>query len=101
MDVIMHAVNRIKLKSEPTLVCSVQANSPDLKIKNLDDAIMYAVKNNLNEVISVDFKQIQNSAFRIMKLDTVFQRSLSTNVGFYRCKATDVHTLQDIKKIKV
>ena len=99
MDVIVHAFNKIKKNSNPTLVCSIQANSPDLKTKDIDAAIEHLVKNNLNEVITTNRKKIQNSALRVMKVTSVYQRTLSTNVGFYQCEATDIHTIRDIKKI--
>ena len=35
-----------------------------------------------------------------MLYNTVFQRTLSTKVGFYKTNITDIHTMSDIKKLK-
>ena len=58
------------------------------------------IKNNLNEVISTDLDGIQNAALRVMKFETVFQKSLSTYCGFIITDTTDIHTLNDLKLLE-
>ncbi len=98
IDVIRHAVKNLKKK--PSLVISLQPNSPDILSSDLDRGIEKLIKHNLNEVISSDVNGIQNAAFRIMKYDTVFQESLSTYCGFVITDSNDIHTLSDLKKIE-
>lgn len=101
MDVIVHATKYIERKFfRPDLVVSLQANSPEIKTKDLDGVINHLIKYKRNEVISVDKNGNQNAAIRAMLYDTVFQRTLSTRVGFYKTNITDIHTIEDIKKLK-
>ena len=98
MDVIRHAVENIKNK--PSLVISLQANSPDIHSTDINRGIEKLIRNNLNEVISTDLNGIQNAALRIMKLETVFQKSLSTYCGFITTDTTDIHTKNDLKRLE-
>ena len=72
MDVIIHAVNEIKKFRRPTLISSIQANSPEISPKAIDDSIDQILKFNLNEVMSVDDNLNQNGAIRTMRYKTVF-----------------------------
>ena len=98
IDVIRHAVKNLKKK--PTLVISLQPNSPDILSSDLDRGIEKLIKYNLNEVISTDSDGVQNAAFRIMKYESVFQESLSTYCGFVITDSNDIHTINDLKKEK-
>lgn len=101
MDVITSAVKHIEKKFyKPDIVVSLQANSPEVKSAHLDNAILHLLKYKKQEVISVDKNFNQDSAIRVMKYKTVFQKSLSTNVGFVITNLKDIHTRKDIKKIK-
>ncbi len=101
MDVIAHATKYIERKFvKPDIIVSIQANSPEITYKDIDGAINHIIKFKRNEVISVDKNGNQNAAIRVMLYDTVFQRTLSTKVGMYKTNITDVHTIEDIKKLK-
>ena len=54
---------------------------------------------NLNEVISVDKNLNQDSAIRVMKFESLFQKSLSVHVGCVITNLVDVHKLKDIKTL--
>ena len=95
-DTTLHVFNNYY---EPNIVISLQANSPEIIGKDLDGAIDMLVKNNLNEVFSVDDNMIQNGAIRVMKAFYVMQKDLSTHCGVYVCNLTDVHYKKDLKKI--
>ena len=108
MEAIKHAVSNI-LKSnkftEPDIVISLQANSPSFLAKDLDNAINFFYKNlylkkPVCELISVGEDNLQNACFRIMTKKTVFQETLSTNVGIYFTRCHDVHTLEDVEIAK-
>ena len=98
IEVIKHAILRLKVK--PSLVISLQPNSPDILSTDLDRGIEKLIKFNLNEVISTNKKGIQNAAFRIMKYQTLFQKSLSTYCGFVITDTSDIHTLRDLKIVE-
>ena len=85
---------------KPDIVISLQANSPQITAKHLDDAIGVFLKYERDEVFSVDENLMQNAAFRIFKSDYVFQEDLSTNCGVFVCDLHDVHTVEDVKYIE-
>ena len=95
---IIHAVESLTYK--PDYVISVQANSPEMSAVDLDNAIEKFLKHNRSEIFSVDENLIQNAAFRIMKYEYVFQKSLSTCCGAYVTDYIDVHTLEDIEELE-
>ena len=98
MSVIRHAVEN--MKNKPSLVISLQANSPDIRTNDINRGLEKLIRNNLNEVISTDLDGIQNAALRVMKLETVFQKSLSTYCGFIITDTSDIHTLNDLKLLE-
>ena len=76
-----------KLKFKPEIIISLQANSPEIKVKHLDEAIKIFKKSSLIKeirAISVGKDNLQNAAFRIMSHSAVFQKSLSTNIIVYK-----------------
>ncbi len=99
MDVIIHAVNEIKKFRRPSLVLSIQANSPEINSRTIDESIDHLLKFNLNEVMSVDENLNQNGALRAMKYKTVFDKNLSTHFGIIKTNFTDIHTAEDLKSI--
>ena len=103
MVVIKHALLEIekKLGKKASLVASLQANSPEISSKDIDNSIMKLITNNLNEVISTDKNLNSNAAIRIMKRDTVFQNTLSTYLCCIKTNINDIHYKSDIKKIKI
>ena len=102
MDAIVHATSIISKFRTPTVVISLQANSPEIKTRDIDKAIKKLIDNeNLNEVISIDKKGNQNGALRVMKFSTVFQTKLSVYIGTIKTNTVDVHTIEDIQKIKI
>tara|TARA_B100000963_G_scaffold341155_1_gene340553 strand:+ start:1330 stop:1917 length:588 start_codon:yes stop_codon:yes gene_type:complete len=102
---IVHAVRNItkKNKFKSKIIISLQANSPEIKFKDLDKAIIFfknSFQNKKNkELISVGKNNLQNAAFRIMTYSAVFQRSLSTNICIYKKNYTDIHSMNDYKKV--
>ena len=99
MDAIIHAVNEIKKFRRPTIVVSIQANSPQIENIIIDEAIEKLVKFNLNEVVSVDHDLNQNGALRVMKYKTVFDKNLSTHFGVIKSNLLDIHTKEDLDKL--
>ena len=102
MDAVVHATSVIAKFRTPTIVISLQANSPEIKTSDIDKAIKKLIDNdNINEVISIDKKGNQNGALRVMKFSTVFQTKLSVYISTIKTNTVDVHTIDDVKKIKI
>ena len=102
---IVHAVKKIekKYKFKSEIIISLQANSPEIKTKHLDEAIKIFKKSFVNkknkELISVGKNNLQNAAFRIMNYSAVFQKSLSTNIIVYKKDYRDIHNRSDYLKV--
>lgn len=96
-EVIRHAAKTIK---ESDIWISLQANSPTIKSEYIDKGIETLLNYKRDEIISVDSNLMQNAAFRIFKNDYVFQKDLSTNCGVVVCDIEDIHTIEDVNKLK-
>ena len=103
--VIVHAVKLLvkKLKIRPKIIISLQPNSPEIKVKDLDKAIIFFskcfTKKKNKELITVGKDYMQNAAFRIMTYSAVFQKSLSTNICIFKTNYTDIHTKKEYIKV--
>lgn len=103
-DVIVYAVKFLQKRNyKPEIVVSLQANTPQFKFKDLDRAISFFkkkvfIESKIKEVISIGKDNLQNGAFRIMTLKTVFQKTLSTKVGVFFTDYIDIHTKKDYLK---
>ncbi len=100
MAAIRHAVQTISKKNKPSLVISLQANSPNIQTYEIDKAIDKLITNNLNEVISVDENYNQNGALRVMRYNSSLQKELSTHCGFIITNTNDLHTLKDVRLLE-
>lgn len=102
MEVIRHADQYLKQNNhiEPQIIVSVQANSPELNTKYIDQGIEMLTKNDLYEVISIGNDMIQNAAFRVIKQSCLYNTYLSAHLGAVSNECLDVHTIEDIKAIE-
>jgi glycosyltransferase involved in cell wall biosynthesis len=100
MEAIRHAVKHISKIKKPSIVISLQANSPDVKSYDIDKSIEKLINFNLNEVISTDENHNQNGTLRTMRYKTTFQEDLSTYCGFIVTNTSDIHTMQDLKNLE-
>ena len=104
-EVVVHAVKYLRKKNiTPSIVISLQANSPEFKVSDLDNAIKFFktkvyVGKPIKEVFSVNKDNIQNGAFRILTYKAVFQKTLSTKVGIFFTNYIDVHNKKDYIKV--
>ena len=106
-EVIVHATKYLKkkLNYDPKIIISLQANSPEFDVKDLDKALkffnnkMYIGKP-IKELISVNHDNIQNGAFRILTNKAVFQKTLSTKLGVFFTNYLDIHSKLDYLKVK-
>ena len=105
-DVLKHAVNEIVkvLFSEGqgnlTLVVRVQANSPQVTGKKIDECIEKLATHNLWEVFTVNRHGIEDAAIHVLKPDCVFQNALSVYKGVVTTNYLDIHTAEDLKNVE-
>lgn len=81
------------------ILALVQANSPQVKVENVDKAIRLMIENDLWEVRCVDANGLENSAFWIVKRDAIFWNGLSCYFGVVNDNAIDIHTEADLDKV--
>ena len=105
-EVIVNALNKLKKrKIFPKYVISLQANSPQLRPSQLNNAYNFFIKKlhpkaEIKELITINSKNIQDAAFRIMTYKAAFQKSLSTKLGVYKTNLIDIHNRKDYLKVK-
>lgn len=102
MEVIRHAGEWYldRFKRHPEILVSVQANSPEIRHKDIDEGIDLLAKNSLWEVISVGKDNIQNASFRVIKQSILYNTFLSAHIGIVINDCMDVHTLADVTAIE-
>lgn len=86
--------------SQASVVVSLQPNSPQVISQMIDQMIDKLTLKKLNEVFSVSKDLLQNGAIRCMKREYANQRDLSTHCGVFVVDAIDVHTLDDIERVR-
>jgi CMP-N,N'-diacetyllegionaminic acid synthase len=92
--VMQHFADCIK---DFTVLCLVQANSPQVQTENIDKAIKLLIDNNLWEVRSINSTGLENGAFWIIKRETIYWKGLSVYFGVVKDDAMDIHTTEDFK----
>ena len=83
-------------KKKPDIVISLQANTPQITGKIIDDIIDLKIKKNKKEIFSVDSDLMQNGAIRVMDYQYAFLKTLSMYCGVFICDLIDVHTVEDL-----
>ena len=97
MDAICHAAKYITEEyKKPTIIVSLQANSPQVNASHIDQGIGHLIKYKRVEVMSVDAELNQDAAIRVMTYDTVFRKTLSVNFGVFVADILDVHDERDV-----
>lgn len=90
-----------KNKNLPDAVISLQANSPEIRGRHIDEAMRMLERYQLNEVVSVGVDGICNGALRVMRWKYAWEHEqVSTNFGTYQCDLVDVHCLDDVRKVE-
>lgn len=95
-----HIQNAASLDSENVIYLSIQANSPTITSKEIDECIDTLIKFNRDEIISVDSNLMQDASIRVFKGNYVFQKDLSTNCGVVVTNLYDVHTIDDVEEVE-
>jgi len=82
------------------IVIVAQANSPQITGQQLKEAYDLMVQYNLWEVMSTDSNGVQNAAFRLVRYHALFNEFLSAHCGFIIAPNIDVHTEEDLMKLR-
>lgn len=88
------------IDGKPDIIVIPQANSPEITSKEIDKGLDFMKKNNLWEVMSANSNGVQNAAFRIIRADKIHNNFLSAHCGFVTFNCTDIHTIDDLKKLE-
>ena len=106
-DVLKHAcvavINRLKennISPKISAIVRVQANSPQVTGKKIDECIEKLVTHNLWEVFTVDRQGIEDAAIHVLKARCVFQNALSVYKGVVTTDYIDIHTEEDLKSVE-
>ena len=97
-DVLAHAVEVLKDKNFKYVV-RVQANSPQVTHKKINECIDKLITNNLWEVFTVDENGIEDAAIHVLKRDCVYQKALSVYKGVVSTNYIDIHTIDDVEAV--
>lgn len=99
-EVLKHAVGFLEEKRvEFDLIARVYA-SPQIRAEKIDEAIEKLIKHNLWEVFSVNQEGLEDATIHILRKKCVFQEALSVYKGVVFTDYDDIHTKEDIEKIK-
>lgn len=100
-DVVNHVDNVLGNLEEEDLIVVIQANSPQITSKVIDECIEKLISNKLWEVHTVDEHLINNGAIQVMRRKV---RNHSGKVNYNGVVITnwiDVHTEEDIRKLEL
>ncbi len=102
MEVVRHADTwyQRQYNQVPDILVSVQANSPEINVSDIDMGIELLKEKNLYEVISVGKDMVQNASFRVIKQNCLHNTFLSAHLGVVINECLDVHTLDDVIRIE-
>ena len=78
----------------------IQANSPQIKAEMIDKCIEKLINYDLWEVFSVNKNGIEDAAIHVLLDKCINQKALSVYKGVVYTNYTDVHTIEDLKRIE-
>lgn len=99
LEVYQHALSNIENR-DVDYVVGLQPDHPDRTI-DLEKVIRYVQEKNLDDLVSVDMQGERNGSIRIMKVEALRKKKLSINPGCVMDKATNIHTLKDLKLAQI
>ena len=97
VDVYEHIINEIS--EEYDIVVGLQPDNPN-RVNTLDECLDYMIKNKYDDIITVDNTYRRSGAMRLFKYDLLKQGKVSYRIGCIKETATDIHTEEDLEKLK-
>ena len=100
-DVLSHAKDYLNKQSIYfDIMVRIQANSPQIKAEMIDKCIEKLINYDLWEVFSVNKNGIEDAAIHVLLDKCINQKALSVYKGVVYTNYTDVHTIEDLKRIE-
>jgi len=100
-DVLSHAKKALEARGvDFDIMVRIQANSPQIQPEKIDECIEKLIDKNLWEVFTVDQDGIEDAAIHVLLRKCVDQRALSVYKGVVSTDYTDIHTIDDIKRVE-
>jgi|TARA_R110001592_G_scaffold58306_3_gene176788 hypothetical protein len=96
VDVYIDLLNNIDEKYD--IVVCLQPDNPDRE-KPLDYCLDYMIKNNYDDIITVDSDNRRSGAMRLFKYDHLINGHVSKRIGCVSENATDIHYRKDLIKV--
>jgi N-acylneuraminate cytidylyltransferase len=97
VDVYEHIINELNDKYD--IVVGLQPDNPN-RVNTLDECIDYMIKNNYDDIITIDETYRRSGAMRLFKYDLLKQGKVSYRIGCVKETATDIHTEEDLEQVK-
>ena len=97
VDVYEHIINEIN--EEYDIVVGLQPDNPN-RVNTLDECLDYMIENKYDDIITIDDTYRRSGAMRLFKYDLLKQGKVSYRIGCVKETATDIHTEEDLKKVK-
>jgi len=97
VDVYQHIINEIN--EEYDIVVGLQPDNPN-RVNTLDECLDYMIDNKYDDIITIDDTYRRSGAMRLFKYDLLKQGKVSYRIGCVKETATDIHTEEDLEKVK-
>ena len=97
VDVYEHIINEIN--EEYDIVVGLQPDNPN-RVNTLDECLDYMIENKYDDIITIDDTYRRSGAMRLFKYDLLKQGKVSYRIGCVKETATDIHTEDDLEKVK-
>lgn len=97
VDVYEHIINEIN--EEYDIVVGLQPDNPN-RVNTLDECLDYMIENKYDDIITIDDTYRRSGAMRLFKYDLLKQGKVSYRIGCVKETATDIHTEEDLEKVK-
>lgn len=81
------------------LVVALQPDNPN-RSNTLDECIDYMIKNNYDDLFTVNPDYKRSGSVRIFKWEYLFEKMVSKRVGCILDSAVDIHTHEDLELVK-
>ena len=97
VDVYEHIINEIN--EEYDIVVGLQPDNPN-RVNTLDKCLDYMIENKYDDIITIDDTYRRSGAMRLFKYELLKQGKVSYRIGCVKETATDIHTEDDLEKVK-
>jgi len=98
VDVYINIIQNLDEKFD--YVVALQPDHPDRE-NSLDYCLEYMIKNNYDDLITIESNYKRSGSIRIFKYDFLYNENVSKRIGCLKDSATDIHYLKDLNQAKL